>query len=299
MPDFNTIVSEIKRCDSPDAVIRKKYLKQLSNITNRNTILYYSAFLQKKGDLPFGIDDTDMNGFMSVFKGLDYSKGLDLILHTPGGAISATEAIIHYIRSLFKTDIRVIVPQLAMSAGTLVALSAKEIIMGHHSSLGPIDPQFMGVSAHAVVQEFKRAKREIQHNPRCIELWKTIIAKYHPTFIGDCQKAVKWGENLAKDLLSTGMFQDDSEEYKKQIIDQIIEGLADHNVSKSHNRHFSSKQCADFGIKIFNLESDQKLQDVVLSIHHATICTVSNPPIIKLIENHEGKRHILGLQIPS
>ena len=42
---------------------------------------------------------------------------------------------------MFGTDIRAIVPQLALSAGTMVALACKEIIMGKHSSLGPIDPQ--------------------------------------------------------------------------------------------------------------------------------------------------------------
>lgn len=55
--------------------------------------------------------------------------GLDLILHTHGGQIAATESIVHYLRSIFGNNIRAFIPQLAMSAGTMIALSCKEIIM--------------------------------------------------------------------------------------------------------------------------------------------------------------------------
>jgi ATP-dependent protease ClpP protease subunit len=302
MPNFIAIVNEIRQYASQqipaEAVIREKYLNRLNQMTGRNVVLYYSAFLQKSGDFPFGIDDTDINGFMSVFNGLDRSKGLDLFLHTPGGIISATEAIIHYLRDLFGTDIRVIVPQLAMSAGTLVAISAKEIVMGYHSSLGPIDPQLMGVSAHAVIEEFENAKREIKDNPSCSPLWEVIIAKYRPTFIGDCQKAVKWGEELAENLLLTGMFENEQETTKKEIVRRVLDGLANHGVSKAHDRHFSSKHCSDFGLKIVKLEDDKDLQDAVLSIHHASLFTMGQPSAIKLIENHEGKSHFVGMQTP-
>ncbi len=76
---------------------------------------------------------------MNVIYGLEKKKGLDLILHTPGGNSAAIESLIDYLREIFGNDLRVIVPQLAMSAGTMIAFSAKEIIMGKQSSLGPVD----------------------------------------------------------------------------------------------------------------------------------------------------------------
>ena len=48
---------------------------------------------------------------------------------------AAAEAIVNYLRLKFDYDIRVIVPQLAMSAGTMIACAAKEIIIGKQSSL--------------------------------------------------------------------------------------------------------------------------------------------------------------------
>lgn len=73
---------------------------------------------------------------MTVIHQLDRNKGLDLILHTPGGDTAATESIVDYLHNMFGNNIRAIVPQLAMSAGTMIACSCKEIIMGLQSSLG-------------------------------------------------------------------------------------------------------------------------------------------------------------------
>ena len=50
---------------------------------------------------------------------MECHRGLDLILHTPGGFPEAAESIVKYLRSKFSTNIRVIVPHLSMSAGTM------------------------------------------------------------------------------------------------------------------------------------------------------------------------------------
>lgn len=87
-----------------------------------------------------------MNAFMTNVYRLDRSKGLDLILHTPGGDLAATESIVNYLQSAFDGNVRAIIPQISMSAGTLIAMSCREILMGRESSLGPIDPQLGGIS---------------------------------------------------------------------------------------------------------------------------------------------------------
>ena len=72
------------------------------------------------------------------------------ILYAPGygdmgiGDIAAAESIVDYLHLIFGDDIRAIVPQMAMSAGTMIALSCPTIIMGKESNLCPVDPQFHG-----------------------------------------------------------------------------------------------------------------------------------------------------------
>lgn len=206
MPNWNQILDEIKAAGSTHDVVRRRYLEQLHKLTGRNIIIYYSGWLQKRNVQGVEINDEDKNGFMTVIHEMDRSLGLDLILHTPGGETAATESLVHYLRAMFGTDIRAIVPQLAMSGGTMIACACKEIIMGKPSSLGPIDPQFNGIPAHGVVEEFKRAIEEVKTDPGRIPIWQAIIAKYIPTFIGECEKAIAWSNEMTAEWLRTGMF---------------------------------------------------------------------------------------------
>ena len=94
-------------------------------------------------------------------------------MHTPGGEIAATEKIINYLHSIFQGNIRAIVPQMAMSAGSLVAVSCKEIMMGKQSCLGPFDPQIGGIACQSVLKEFEKAKEDIISGKIIVPDWLT------------------------------------------------------------------------------------------------------------------------------
>jgi ClpP class serine protease len=188
LPNWSEVLKEIQEAvtnkdPSPLDTVRRKYMLQLHKKRNRNIIAYYSGWLQKGAINGIEIDDNDKNAFMTAVHGLDRKLGLDLILHTPGGQVAATESLVDYLRKLFGNNIEVFVPQIAMSAGTMIACSSRLIHMGKQSNLGPIDPQFNGVPSSAVIQEFERAAQEIKKDPTRIPLWQVIISKYHPTFI--------------------------------------------------------------------------------------------------------------------
>lgn len=304
MPNWYDILNEIGKIGSPHDIVRRNYLKKLSEYTNRNTILYYSGWLQK--NVPgTEVNDSDKTGLMTVVNGLDRQKGLDLILHTPGGFTAATESVVDYLHSMFGNDIRAIVPQLAMSAGTMIACSCKSILMGKQSNLGPIDPQLGNLPAHGIVEEFKRAYEEIKtaqknaitnpNNPDALAeantkmaLWQPIVAKYTPALIGECEKNIEWSETMVKEWLARNMLSDLAPEESERVKSNIMKELADHTVSKSHGRHIPMQKCIDIGLKIEKLEDDQTLQDLVLSVHHSCIHTLSNTPSIKIIENQKG-----------
>jgi len=291
MPNWKTLLSEVEASGTTYDVIRRKYLARLHEVTGRNVIVYYSGWLHKAalerlGYVSLAIEDGDKNGFMATIHELDRKKGLDLFLHTPGGDTAATESLVDYLRSMFGTDIRAFIPQLAMSAGTMIALSCKEIVMGKHSSLGAIDPQIHGLPAHGIIEEFDRAAAEIAVDQSKIALWHPIIAKYHPALIGECQKAILWSNQMVKEWLETGMFEGDADGPTKA--DNIISELADHALTKSHARHISLKRAQEMGIKATALEDDSDLQEASLSVHHACIQTLSATAACKIIENHLG-----------
>ena len=289
MADWTDILKEIQaeKIINPLDTVRKKYIKELYDMTGRNVICYYSGFLDIYTNPDVSINDNDMSAFMTAIHGMDKSKGLDLILHTPGGEVTATEAIGNYLRKVFGNNIRAIVPQIAMSGGTMLSCVSKEILMGKHSSIGPIDPQIGGVPAYGVIQEFENAKEEITKNPDSIALWQTIIAKYHPTFIGQCYKAIELSNELTeKWLLEGDMFRKTVN--KKQRVAEILEFLNNNEYTKIHSRHIDNEKAKEIGLKIVNLEKNDKLQDAVLSIHHCYMHTFSNSNAVKIIESNTG-----------
>ncbi len=293
MPNWSEVLKEIQESHkkqpklNPFDTVRRRYLKKVADLTERNVIAYYSGWLQKPKAPDTAVNDKDKSGFMLTIHKMDKSKGLDLILHTPEGDLAATESLVDYLYSMFNMDIRVIVPQISMSAGTMIALSAKEIVMGKHSNLGPIDPQMGGLACQAVLHEFEEAKKDIRKNPQAAPLWQSIIGKYHPTFLGACKQAIDWSENMVSEWLKLNMCSS-----KKGKVNDIMKMFSDHKKQKSHARHISKKECEAVGLNITSLEDDNNLQDAVLTTHHVFMHTFSHTPAVKIIENDSGVAYV-------
>ena len=92
--------------------------------------------------LPFGryIDIDDSEQLLRAIRLTPPEMPIDLLLHTPGGLVLASDQIAHALRR-HDGRVTVIVPHYAMSGGTLVALAADEILMDPDAVLGPVDPQ--------------------------------------------------------------------------------------------------------------------------------------------------------------
>lgn len=236
MPNWGEVLREIQQrqsqghSQSATAVdfVRRQYLERLHRKTGRNVIVYYSGFLSKPSIYGLDINDEDKNGFMMVVHKMDRSAGLDLVLHTPGGSISSTQSIVHYLRTMFDGNIRAIVPQIAMSAGTMIACSCREIWMGKHSNLGPIDPHLRSIPAYGVVAEFKRACKEVAKDPSRTPLWQQIIGQYRPAFLSQCENAIKWSNAFVEEQLREVMFAGDRAASRKSR--EIVRKLADFSV---------------------------------------------------------------------
>ncbi len=222
---------------------------------------------------------------MAVHK-LDRTRGLDLILHTPGGSIASTESIVRYLHLMFDKNLRVLVPQVAMSAGTMIACSAREIVLGKQSSLGPIDPQLRGIPAQGVINEFKRALEEYKADHDSLVIWQSILQQYRPTFLGQCKQAIEWTNAFVTDQLKAVMFDGDPEAQQKA--DKIVKTLSDADEHKAHERHIPAAKCIEMGLRVRMLEDDNELQDLVLTVHHCYMHAIMNTTVFKIIENHNG-----------
>ena len=289
MAGWDDILDEIKRSPLKNAVdeVRHQYLRRLSELTGRNTIAYYSSWLTRRVENT-DTNDNDMNGFMNTVRGLDCENGLDLVLHTPGGSPMAAEAIVKYLRSKFGKNIRVIVPHMAMSAGTMIACSAKEIIMGKQSSLGPIDPQLNGIPAYSIQSEFEDAKIDLANGTQNFNYWRLLLSKYPAAYVKMAMDAIALSDTLLREWLGSCMLEDAASE----TIEKVCNSLNEHVDSKAHARHFDASFCKSIGLHIIDLEADQRLQDAVLSVHHCYVHTFASTAAVKIIENQNGKAFI-------
>jgi len=128
---------------------------------------------------------------------------IDIILHTPGGLVLASEQI---ARALLrhKAKVTVFVPHYAMSGGSLIALSADELVMDPNAVLGPVDPQ-VGKHAAASILRVLREKERKDIDDETIMLADMA------------EKAVKQVTQTVADMLMQRLDRDQAMEVAKKL----------------------------------------------------------------------------------
>ena len=299
MPSWNELLDEFSQQPSDEK--REDWLKSrltssLSEIgallDGRNVLLYGSAFLQKpqlQADA-ISITHEDLNGFMSCIYGMDWSSGLTLLLHTPGGDPNAAETIVSYLRSKF-FNIEVIIPTFAMSAGTMISLSANRIMMGRQSQMGPIDPQMVVggrlVSAQSVVDLFEQAKDEVLHSdPQLARVWAPILPSLGPSLLTEAQMALSHSESMVAEWLEKWMFAGHGDAEDKAA--KAARYFNDAQTHKSHGRRIGRDEAKEKELMISDLEMWQDLQEQVLTAYHVMTITFESSHAGKLIRSGSG-----------
>jgi len=290
MPTRNDIQQEIMKLkDAGQDNVRHRYLKELHEKTQRDTVIYFSSFNTPR---PFqvppaalSLTQEDIQGFMASLNGLK-GKNLDLMLHSPGGSLEAADQIVQYLRSKYK-HIRAIIPQNAMSAATMIACACDEILMGRQSAIGPIDPQISGIPAHTILRDFDQAKADIITNPLLANLWVPRLASLPVGLFNLCEQNIKLSQEKVEQWLSQYMFKGKASKKAKDISDWL--GKFDEH--RTHGRPIGYDLAHTKGLNVKRLEDDQELQDKVLSVYHATMVTFQTTGCLKIIENHNGKGH--------
>ena len=292
MPGWGDILTEINAAADPSTgnvdidTIRMKYIKMVTALTGRPLVIYAADYLNKGGPQA-SMDLSDMVGLMEVIRG-QTSRELDLILHSPGGQAEACDRIVRYMRSKFD-HVRVFIPLGAMSAATMWAMAADEIVMGNHSQLGPIDPQILlpsgiALPAGALTSQFREASDECAKDPARLTGWLPTLQQYPPGILNVCEDAAALAKTLVEQWLSTYMLKENP-----ALAKDIAEWLADDKTHLSHSRAITREDLTKRGLKITALEDDQKLQDGILSVFHVLMHTFGGSAV-KIIENDLNRR---------
>jgi hypothetical protein len=114
---------------------RQELIRRIESDFGRRLICYVSGRSAT-------IDRDDTAGFMELLHNLQPEEDIDLLIHTRGGDVDAAEKILSLVQATVGSrKLRMIIPEFAKSAGTLMVLGADTLLMSDSSELGTIDPQ--------------------------------------------------------------------------------------------------------------------------------------------------------------
>lgn len=182
---------------------------------------------------------------------------LAVILDTPGGVVEVVERIVRVLRHHY-SEVKFIIPDKAMSAGTVLAMSGDDILMDYHSCLGPIDPQLEKdgrlVPALSYLSQFEalieKSHDETLSTAEVVLLQKLDLAELHQFAL-----ARDLSINLLKKWLTSYKFKDwavtETErtpvtpEMKEERATWIAHRLNDHERWLTHGRGIDMRTLRD------------------------------------------------------
>jgi len=211
-------------------------IQGVEKLRNSKVITYYLPDTAQ-------ISNDVVPSFYQHLRGLGKQERLDLWIHSRGGTTEVPWRIVQIIRA-YCDNFGVLVPEVAHSAATHLALGANEIVMGAFSMLSPVDPTQQhplspqGPNQQPVpisVQDLKHAvdfiKREAGEEGLQGEAYSQVIAalmeKVHPLAIGAVEQSYALSKLITKRMLSTHM----NEESEGPEIDRIADALCDDYMS--------------------------------------------------------------------
>jgi hypothetical protein len=253
MKNFHrAIISEIGQAPST----RQKLIKSVSTHLNGRTLVCFCTSFSH----PVNITDDDADMLQSVLQANDLSKGLALLISSPGGDGLAAERIVNICRSHSGTDdYWAIVPGKAKSAATIICMGASKILMTPSSELGPVDPQIFRMedgrrkvfSAHALVTGFDNLFGQAANSESRLEPFLQQLQYYDHREINTYRSLIDLAENIAVKALRSGMLSGKKDTEIKKAIEVFLNPSAG---TLSHGRPIYAQEAEACGLKIANMD---------------------------------------------
>lgn len=235
----------------------RKAISEIQSIRGNPLICYMANIVNSNIKASTSIDNNDDLPFSEMISSIPPAiKEVDILLVTPGGSGQQVAKFVDRLRPRFD-KVTFILPNMAMSAGTIFSMSGDEIIMDSRAYIGPIDPQIPDkngyfVPAQAIltlIEEIQRQGDELikkGENPQWTDL--QILKQIEGKEIGNAINASKYSVELVENFLYKYKFKTWSnhsdgrtvtDEEKKSRANEIANLLCDHGLWKTHSRGIS------------------------------------------------------------
>ena len=207
------------------------------------------------------------------------SRRLIVCINTPGGSAEVVEKLVDIIRHHFD-EVYFVVPDVAMSAGTIFCMSGDKIYMDYSSSLGPIDPQVADAEDRFLVPALgyldKVAEFIKKSNDGTISAAEfALLEKQDLAMLRLYEQARDLSVSLLKEWLVRYKFKDwivhrtnnagaeVTLAEKVARAEEIAQQLSDNGRWHAHGRMIGMKRLQELRLEIDDLETDKSLRDAV------------------------------------
>lgn len=201
---------------------------------------------------------------------------LVVLLNTPGGSAETVEKMVSVIRFHYK-EVYFVVPDYAMSAGTILCMSGDKIYMDYSSSLGPIDSQvYNGKNWVPALGYLDKVEELIQksRNRELTEAEFMILQKIDLAELRSYEMARSLTINLLKEWLVKYKFKDWNKHNsngepvllaeKEQRAEEIANKLSNNSIWHSHGRSIGVDTLRSFlKLKIEDYSRNDDLRDLI------------------------------------
>lgn len=268
-----------------------RLIREIQDTTGRKLIVYVANFSHPLG----AIHLTDVLPFEEILRTTE-SSSVDFLLNSPGGEVNATEKLVTMLRERFE-NIRLIVPNKAKSAATMIALASDQVVMGYLSELGPIDSQISVPNPNGTVQllpaqsvidgiELLRAKiAEAKKEGTPLEHYVSMAHRIDPSLWDRAIKAQTLSSQFAQKWLTKFMCKGD-EKFAKEITSKFM----DVKRFLSHGRMISvgdAKKILPKGT-VIELEKDNPLWDMIWELYVRLETRLNIERVVKVFGNEIG-----------
>jgi len=278
---------------------RKEQLSTISRLRGGRAVITFAAALTKQA--PIMIDYDDRIHFFDQLSNLSGDK-IDIILETPGGFAEVVEDLVEYTRNRF-SEVAIIVPGYAKSAGTIMAMAGDEILMDSTSALGPIDAQISQnnkrFSAHAFLEGLEKIKQETASTGSLNRAYIPMLQLLSPGEIQEAENALAFSQALVTDWLSKYKFKfwethsstglPVTEEEKKERAGQIARTLCNHGRWLTHGRSITIEDLTDMGLKITDYSKNAELAEAIRRYYILLKMSFDKTSIYKIYETQESQ----------
>jgi hypothetical protein len=253
------------------------FLKLEKHFAGRAVVSFFTSF-----KYPVQLDDDDCDMLQSVLQQVDTSKGLVLLISSPGGDGIAAERIVNVCRAYSGTgSYEVVVPGKAKSAATIVCMGASKIWMAPPSELGPVDPQILVFedneprfySAHNLVKGYDDLFANAVASTGKLEPYVQQLQHYDIREINQYRSLITLSIEMSKKILGAGMMAGITPSEIEGKIKIFLEPGAGTYV---HGRPIYRQEATDCGLNVGKIDVSDVLWKTVYELYARTEMFVSS-----------------------